>query len=77
MTATVSLYRARDGWRWRLVAPNGRILADSGEAYTRKAGAAKGCTRAAQAMCALVASVVQMGEAPKAGPARATRRAHA
>lgn len=25
------------GWRWRLVGKNGKILADSGEAYTRKA----------------------------------------
>jgi hypothetical protein len=25
------------GWRWRLVGANGKILADSGESYTRKA----------------------------------------
>ncbi len=25
-----------DGWRWRLVAPNGHITADSGEAYGRR-----------------------------------------
>jgi len=30
------VYQARDGWRWRLVAANGRIIAESGEAYTRK-----------------------------------------
>ena len=30
------VYQARDGWRWRLKAANGRIIADSGEAYTRK-----------------------------------------
>lgn len=30
------IYKARDGWRWRLVARNGRIIADSGEAYNRK-----------------------------------------
>lgn len=29
-------YRARDGWRWRLKAANGRILADSGQAYTTR-----------------------------------------
>lgn len=23
-------------WRWRLIATNGRIIADSGEGYTRK-----------------------------------------
>ena len=28
-----------DLWRWRLQSVNGRILADSGEAYTRKADA--------------------------------------
>lgn len=27
------------GWRWRLVARNGRIIADSGEAYTRECDA--------------------------------------
>ena len=29
-------------WRWRLVAPNGRILADSGEGYKKRQGALKG-----------------------------------
>ena len=29
------VYQAADGWRWRLVASNGRIIAESGEAYTR------------------------------------------
>jgi uncharacterized protein YegP (UPF0339 family) len=31
------LYKARYGFRWRLVASNGRIIADSGEAYRNKA----------------------------------------
>lgn len=31
------VYRSNDGWRWRLLATNGRIIADSGEAYTREA----------------------------------------
>lgn len=31
----IQKYQATDGWRWRLVACNGRIVADSGEAYTR------------------------------------------
>lgn len=30
------LYEAKDGWRWRLLASNGRIQAESGEAYTRR-----------------------------------------
>lgn len=29
------VYESVDGWRWRLVAANGRILA-SGESHTRK-----------------------------------------
>lgn len=33
----VHFYRdASRGWRWRLIAHNGRIMADSAEAYTRK-----------------------------------------
>ena len=32
------IYKGTDGkWRWRLLARNGRILADSGEGYARKA----------------------------------------
>lgn len=31
-------YRARDGWRWRMRAPNGRTVAEGGEAYTTHAG---------------------------------------
>lgn len=38
MKTTFQVYKAADGWRWRLVASNGRIVADSGEAYTRRAG---------------------------------------
>ncbi len=30
-----TVYRAADGWRWRLVAANGRVLAQ-GEAHTRE-----------------------------------------
>lgn len=33
---TMRVYRAKDGWRWRLVAPNGKVTADSGEAYKRR-----------------------------------------
>lgn len=35
-TGTMIVYWADDGWRWRLVAPNGKIVADSGEAYKRR-----------------------------------------
>ena len=35
------IYRDAVGeWRWRLRARNGRIVADSGEGYTRRAAAA-------------------------------------
>jgi len=30
------VYFAKDGWRWRLTAANGKIIADSGEAYIRR-----------------------------------------
>lgn len=42
---TFDVFRAQDGWRWRLWARNGRIVADGGEAYTRKAAAVKACER--------------------------------
>lgn len=35
------VYQAKDGWRWRLSAANGRIIADSAEAYTRKRDAVR------------------------------------
>ncbi len=44
-TTTFCIYRARDGWRWRAVRANGRIVADGGEAYTRKAGARRAVWR--------------------------------
>ena len=40
------VYPARDGWRWRLVAANGRIVA-TGEAHTRKRDAVRACQRIA------------------------------
>jgi uncharacterized protein YegP (UPF0339 family) len=36
----IQVYRDATGdWRWRLVASNGRIVADSGEGYRRKRAA--------------------------------------
>ena len=32
-------YKAKDGYRWRVVAANGNIVADSGEAYENRADA--------------------------------------
>ncbi|WP_049947730.1 HVO_2922 family protein [Candidatus Halobonum tyrrellensis] len=41
--ATFELYRDRaEEWRWRLVAANGNIIADSGEGYRSKQGAKRG-----------------------------------
>lgn len=36
-----TLYRAKDGWRWRLKSRNGRIVAESGESYRRRGDALK------------------------------------
>lgn len=41
--ATFELYEDSAGeWRWRLVASNGNIIADSGEGYASKQGAKRG-----------------------------------
>ena len=36
-------------WRWRLVAANGRVIADSGESYTRPGDAERAAQTAAYA----------------------------
>lgn len=33
---TFTLYKTPTGWRWRLVARNGNVMADSGEGYRRR-----------------------------------------
>lgn len=36
---TIVIYKADGGeWRWRMVARNNKIIADSAESYTTKAG---------------------------------------
>ncbi|ERJ06190.1 hypothetical protein HLRTI_001819 [Halorhabdus tiamatea SARL4B] len=41
--ARFEVYRDRaDEWRWRLVASNGEIIADSAEGYAAKQGAQRG-----------------------------------
>lgn len=42
MAGKFEVYEAGDGWRFRLKASNGEIVA-TGEAYTSKAGAKGGC----------------------------------
>lgn len=49
--AHFEIYQASDGWRWRLKSANGKIVADSGEAYVRRAGA----TRAAAGLIRILA----------------------
>ena len=44
---TITLYRAPDGWRWRYMAHNGRVLADSGQGYSRRVDAVRGACRVA------------------------------
>ena len=39
--AHFDVYKSADGWRWRIKAANGRIVADGGEAYARRAGATR------------------------------------
>ncbi|QLH79650.1 DUF1508 domain-containing protein [Halosimplex rubrum] len=42
-SGTFEVYRDSAGeWRWRLVATNGNIIADSGEGYNSKQGAKRG-----------------------------------
>lgn len=43
---TVHVYLAEDGWRWHQKARNGRILAESGEAYSTRDKAARGARAA-------------------------------
>lgn len=53
------IYRDTEGdWRWRLVAANGRIIADSAEGYATRFGA----VRAARS---LVNSVATLEEVPQ------------
>lgn len=39
--ARMHVYEARDGWRWRLKAQNGNVIADSGQRYATRRNAIK------------------------------------
>lgn len=41
----VEVYQAKDGWRWRLTAANGKVVADSGEAYDTEFNAQRAARR--------------------------------
>jgi uncharacterized protein YegP (UPF0339 family) len=58
------IYRSRDGFRWRLVSQNGRIIAESGEAYTRAYDARKAYNTVAQVIV-LGVTVVTVKESKK------------
>lgn len=34
--AKFQIYKSKNGWRWRLFAKNGKLVAESGEAFARK-----------------------------------------
>jgi uncharacterized protein YegP (UPF0339 family) len=47
----IHVYRDAGGqWRWRMRAPNGRLVADSGEGYTRRVGAFRAARQLASAL---------------------------
>lgn len=47
MADRVQVYKDHaGGYRWRLIAPNGRLIAESGEAYTRRWSAWRAARRA-------------------------------
>lgn len=46
-TYKITVYKAADGHRWRMKAGNGRIVADSGEAY----GTRLACEKAVVNLC--------------------------
>lgn len=35
----IRYYQAKDGWRWQLIAPNEKLIAESGEAYATESNA--------------------------------------
>ena len=45
------VYQSRDGWRWRLLAGNGRIIA-TGEAHTRRRDAERATSTVRRAIAA-------------------------
>lgn len=48
---TIRVYRDIGAqWRWKLLAANGKVIADSAEAYTRERSAANAAARLAKRM---------------------------
>jgi uncharacterized protein YegP (UPF0339 family) len=42
---TLTVYKASDGWRWKLLARNGRNIANGSEAYASRANAVRAAGR--------------------------------
>lgn len=48
----IRIYKDKRGeWRWRMVARNGRTVADSGEGYVRRSNARRAAYRLVDALC--------------------------
>lgn len=59
-TMKLKIYQDKAGeWRWRLVAANGRKVADSGEGYTRKADVIRAARKFIRGIKLVVDNVVE------------------
>lgn len=47
---TIHIYKASDGYRWRMIAHNGFIVADGAEAYTKRYSCKKAANNIVQAI---------------------------
>jgi len=54
----IHIYKAKDGYRWRAKKRNGKIIAEGGEAYTRKAGAERAVETVIEAFGGSISVVV-------------------
>lgn len=45
MNHTIEYYLSKKGWRIRIIAKNGKIIADGGEAYSTKSNVVRACKR--------------------------------
>lgn len=67
-------YKAKDGYRWRVRAKNGRIIAESGEAYV----SASNARRAFDRLLELIGDEPLCGDLPEStlGSAAQSNRVH-
>lgn len=69
-TAGFDVYKAKDGWRWRLIAANNRVVA-TGESHLRKRDAERAMLRLGD-LC-IQAMVKHLGAAGKMTPKTTVR----